>query len=94
MRTLVVVPACAFLLGSAFPSSTSLAEPQPVLQPQAQARVDGEYGSLFEFYQDLHTHPELSFHEVRTSKQVADKLRAAGVEVTEKVGGHGVVGAT
>ncbi len=61
-------------------------------KPQVQERAEAEYGSLFEFYKDLHTHPELSFHEERTSKQLADKLRAAGLEVTEKVGGHGVVG--
>lgn len=61
-------------------------------KPQVQARVDAEYGSLFEFYKDLHCHPELSFHEERTSKQVANQLRAAGLEVVEKVGGYGVVG--
>jgi len=61
------------------------------LRPQVQAHADAEYASLFEFYKDLHTHPELSFHEERTSKQVAGKLRAAGLEVTENVGGYGVV---
>jgi len=61
-------------------------------RPQVQARVDAEYASLFEFYKDLHMHPELSFHEQRTSKRLADELRAAGLEVTEKVGGYGVVG--
>ncbi|MBI5688256.1 MAG: amidohydrolase [Verrucomicrobia bacterium] len=60
-------------------------------KPQVQARAEAEYGSLFEFYKDLHAHPEMSFHEARTSKQLADKLRAAGLEVTENVGGHGVV---
>ncbi|MBI5820653.1 MAG: amidohydrolase [Verrucomicrobia bacterium] len=61
-------------------------------KPQVQARVDAEYGSLFEFYKDLHCHPELSLHEERTSKQVANQLRAAGLEVVEKIGGYGVVG--
>jgi len=56
-----------------------------------QARAEAEYASLFEFYKDLHTHPELSFHEERTSKLVADKLRTLGLEVTERVGGFGVV---
>ena len=41
---------------------------------------------------DLHEHPELSTHEVRTSKIVADHLRALGIEVRENVAGTGVVG--
>ncbi|MGE3818259.1 MAG: amidohydrolase [Isosphaeraceae bacterium] len=49
-------------------------------------------GSLVTLYQDLHAHPELSFQERNTAKRVADELRAAGAEVTEGVGGFGVVG--
>ena len=60
-------------------------------KPRVQALVEAAYGGLFEFYKDLHTHPELAFHEERTSKHVADQLRAAGLEVTENVGGYGVV---
>lgn len=41
---------------------------------------------------DIHEHPELSYQEVRTSKLVADHLRALGIEVHTDVGGHGVVG--
>jgi len=47
---------------------------------------------LVELYRHLHTHPELSFEEVETAARVAKELRAAGVEVTEKVGKLGVVG--
>ncbi len=43
-------------------------------------------------YKDLHRNPELSFQETRTAGIVATKLREAGFEVTEKVGGTGVVG--
>ena len=56
------------------------------------AKVDAEYPALFEVYKDLHLHPELSFTEVRTAAIVAKELRAAGCEVTEKVGSFGVVG--
>ncbi len=45
-----------------------------------------------QIYKDLHQHPELSLHEVRTAKIVADFLRKCGFEVTEKVGITGVVG--
>lgn len=55
-------------------------------------KVDAEYSSLFEIYQDLHQHPELSFTEVRTGGIVAKELRSLGFEVTEKVGSLAVVG--
>jgi len=41
---------------------------------------------------DLHAHPELGNREFRTSKIVADHLRALGIEVKEKVAHTGVVG--
>jgi amidohydrolase len=47
---------------------------------------------LRDFYIDLHQHPELSLHEERTAAKVAERLRAAGFEVTTGVGGTGVVG--
>lgn len=41
---------------------------------------------------DLHAHPELSLREERTAGVVAAYLRDCGLEVTERVGGWGVVG--
>jgi len=46
---------------------------------------------LMEFYRDFHTNPELSLHETRTAAILAAEARKAGYEVTEKVGGTGVV---
>src|SRR5271169_3012548 len=43
-------------------------------------------------YEDVHSHPELSMQESRTSALAADHLRAAGFEVTTGVGKTGVVG--
>ena len=43
-------------------------------------------------YEDLHAHPELSEKETETAAKLAARLRALGFEVTEKVGGTGVVG--
>jgi amidohydrolase len=43
-------------------------------------------------YKDIHSHPELSLQEKRTAGLAADRLRAADFEVTEGVGGTGVVG--
>jgi amidohydrolase len=43
-------------------------------------------------YLDLHQHPELSSHETRTAAELAGRLRTLGYDVTEHVGGTGVVG--
>ena len=43
-------------------------------------------------YKDVHSHPELSMQETRTAGLAADRLRAAGYEVTTGVGKTGVVG--
>ena len=56
------------------------------------AVVQQELSSLVTLYKELHANPELSMHEVETAARVAKELREAGLEVTEKVGGHGVVG--
>ncbi len=45
-----------------------------------------------DLYRDLHEHPELSYQEHRTAKLVSDKLTELGYEVTDSVGGTGVVG--
>lgn len=41
---------------------------------------------------DFHAHPELGFDEHRTARIVADRLRAAGLQVETGIGGTGVVG--
>ncbi len=46
---------------------------------------------LVALYKDLHIHPELGFQEVRSAGIMAAEARAAGFEVTEKVGRTGVV---
>ena len=54
--------------------------------------VKQELPSLVTLYKELHTNPELSLHETETAARIAKELREAGLEVTENVGGHGVVG--
>ena len=44
------------------------------------------------FYKDLHRDPELSMQEHRTAGLAAERLKAAGFDVTEGVGQTGVVG--
>jgi hippurate hydrolase len=50
------------------------------------------YPSLDALYIDLHRNPELSLREERTAAKMAARLRDLGFEVTEHVGGNGVVG--
>ena len=47
---------------------------------------------LDELYVHLHQNPELSFREIKTAALMAREMRAVGIEVTEHVGGNGVVG--
>ena len=47
---------------------------------------------LEDLYKDVHRHPELSMREERTAALAAERLRAAGFDVTTGVGGTGVVG--
>jgi hippurate hydrolase len=51
-----------------------------------------EVAELADLYKDLHAHPELAFAEHRTAALVAARLRDLGYQVTEGVGGTGVVG--
>lgn len=48
--------------------------------------------SLVTLRRDFHRHPELSFQEHRTAQIVAERLRAAKLEVHTGIGGTGVVG--
>ncbi len=62
-------------------ASDACFEAIPALLPKLEA-----------LYKDVHAHPELSMQESRTAGLAADRLRAAGYEVTGAVGKTGVVG--
>lgn len=55
-------------------------------------QLDGMLPDLEVFYKDVHSHPELSMQEKRTAGLAADRLRAAGFDVTTGIGVTGVVG--
>jgi hippurate hydrolase len=75
-----------FVLASCLSSATGAADREAIA-----ALVDQHYASLETLYTTIHRNPELSFQEEKTAKRLADELRAAGYDVTEKVGVHGVV---
>lgn len=78
---LVAICCCAVI--------TTHAKIKNSLLVQEVKKQEAKYEAL---YQDLHQHPELSKQEERTSALLAGKLRELGFEVTEKVGGYGIVG--
>ncbi|MFC0263308.1 amidohydrolase [Fontibacter flavus] len=54
--------------------------------------IDKIYPELDALYKHLHQNPELSSQEKETSARIARELKALGYEVTEGIGGYGVVG--
>ena len=58
------------------------------LSQQVQRDYSAHLGQLFEYF---HRNPELSTMETKTAARLASELREAGFEVTEGVGGTGVV---
>lgn len=53
--------------------------------------VEDDLPYLVDFYKVRHQEPELSLHEEKTAKALAGELRQIGFEVTEQIGGHGIV---
>jgi hippurate hydrolase len=79
-RSVVVLLISASLSASAFAQT-----------PASVKEVDAVYPAAHALYLDLHQHPELSSHETQTASKLAGKLRDLGYEVTEHVGGTGIV---
>jgi hippurate hydrolase len=67
---------------------TALTAADAILEQLDSALLDATES----LYKDIHIHPELSMQEHRTAGLAAERLRASGFDVTEKVGGTGVVG--
>ena len=59
------------------------------LDDAVKSDYDAHLMSLFDHF---HRNPELSIAEFETAARMAKELRDAGFEVTEKIGGTGVVG--
>lgn len=68
-------------------NTTATTASDPVLQNLGALLPD-----LEALYKDVHAHPELSMQETRTAGLAAERLRAAGYDVTTGVGKTGVVG--
>ena len=53
--------------------------------------VDKYIDEIIEFRRDIHSHPELSGNEKRTSEKVIEKLKKLPVEIITNVNGYGVI---
>jgi amidohydrolase len=90
LLTLFAALVFAILPGAAEPPKLSETNAKRV--DAVQKRVAAEYDSLDALYKHLHSHPELSYQEEKSAARMAKELKDLGFEVTEKFGGHGVVG--
>jgi amidohydrolase len=71
----------------------ALAATPALAVPEFAPAVAADYRDHLEaLFLDFHRNPELSYMETRTAAIIARELRAAGADVTEGVGGTGVVG--
>jgi amidohydrolase len=88
--------AVAVLAGPGLRGQAAADAPGAAPRKERLAAVDqcvaAEFEDLLALYKHLHANPELSLHEVATAARMAKELKALGFEVTEKVGGTGVVG--
>ena len=62
------------------------------VEDQLRSQLQQVYPSVETLYQQLHARPELSFQEKETAARLAQELKQNGFEVTQHVGGHGLVG--
>src|SRR5512133_1743318 len=79
----IVVLICALALAT--PAFAQAAD------PALAAEVNAVYPQLEKLYLDLHQTPELSTLEANTSTKLAKLVRDLGYEVTDHVGGYGIV---
>jgi len=61
----------------------------PFVEP---LKIASDINYLVDLYKSIHQAPELSLQEKETAKKLAGELRKVGFEVTEDVGGYGIVG--
>ncbi|QTD56637.1 amidohydrolase [Parasphingorhabdus cellanae] len=75
----------------ALAAATSVLFCTPAHADPLKDAIQADLPSLMEIYRDLHANPELSGEEFKTAAKLAVEARRLGFDVTEKVGGTGVV---
>ncbi len=83
---MIMRAATAAFLASALASLPAAAD------TELRAAIEADYATnLDALFKHFHANPELSYVENETAKRLAEELRALGYEVTEGVGGTGLV---
>jgi amidohydrolase len=59
--------------------------------PSDLKEIDAVFPEARALYLDLHEHPELSSQETQTAAKLSSRLRELGYDVTEHLGGNGIV---
>ena len=90
-RLLFAVIVCA-LPAATRAQSPALPAHLAAAKPVIEKRIADDLPDLVALYKHLHSHAELSLQEEQTGLRLAKELRQAGFDVTERFGGHGVVG--
>src|SRR5262245_28127676 len=90
-RLTIAILACA-LPAIARAQAPTLPAHLAAAMPVIEKRVAEELPDLVALYKHIHSHAELSLQEEQTGLRLAKELRQASFDVTERFGGHGVVG--
>lgn len=85
-RRLAAVACAGFLVAGLFTGAGAAADDD--LRAAIAADYDANLEALFKHF---HANPELSHREFKTAERLASEIRALGYDVTEGVGGTGVV---
>jgi amidohydrolase len=73
-------------------TATTLAASAATLDQRIDDAAKKVESSVIDTRRDIHQHPELGNRETRTSKLIADRLRALGIEVKTPIAHTGVIG--
>lgn len=88
-KTFLLIGAGALALWACTASADNIT-PQNLSELEVAIAADYDH-RLESLYEHFHANPELSFVENKTAARMAEELRALGYDVTEGVGGTGVV---
>lgn len=92
MKPFLFGVAAAALLWQAALAQTSSTDSTPNEAGDLRQSIEKDYNENLEaLFKHFHANPELSHREFKTAARLADEIRALGYEVTEEVGGTGVV---
>ena len=79
------------VLSAALLAITAIVASAPAGAANLTAEIDADYAYLDALYKHFHQNPEISFQEKESAARLVQELGALGFEVTDGVGGYGIV---